>query len=469
MPVRRVRSVNAIDFRLVENPTSPSNPLTPDPGSGPSIDPKRSAEPAAPSPRLDSPWLPPLAPAAAEPTVVDPAEPPITLYDADVYDPEPPYAVSDPVAPDRPRRRRGLRFVGFVLASALGTVAAVGALLITGVLERPQTVIETAPSTPPVTTRQIVTGIGQGTSPAAVGAKVTPSIVTVEVGTLSDGQFATFGSGSGVVLTADGLIATNHHVIEDSSATQVVFQDGSIYRATLVGSDPLTDLAVLRIDSTSLIPIELGATSVLSIGDTAIAIGNPLGQRGGASLTVGVVSAFNRDVEVAVDNRLFGMIQTDAPITQGSSGGALVDGNGRLIGITTAIGVSSAGAEGIGYAIPVELMTRITDEIIATGAVRHPFLGVELRDSFSDTAGVLRPNGAIVTGFINNETSAARDAGVEPGDIVIDFEARPVRTLDDLVNGLRLYRVGDVVAVEVMRDGRRVIIDVTLGERPDNL
>jgi S1-C subfamily serine protease len=441
----------------VENPTSPPRSDTP------GVDDLRSGSHSATTGSADASrqWLPPLAPGDAEPDRAETRdEPPLSAYDADIFDPV--EAALGQVRPE-PTRRGG--FWGLVAAAAIGAGFAILALALTGALNTEGT---PAASPPEFTQREIITLSGDGTSPAAVGQKVTPSIVTVEVGGIQNGDFAAFGSGSGVVLSADGLIATNHHVVENSNAAQVVFQDGSIHRATLVGSDPITDLAVLRIEAGGLLPIELGATSGLAIGDSAIAIGNPLGQRGGASLTLGVVSAFNRDVDVNGGDRLFGMIQTDAPITQGSSGGALVDNNGRLIGITTAIGVSSAGAEGIGYAIPVELMTRITDEIIATGTVRHPFLGVRLEDSFADTAGVLTPNGTLVTDFVEGSDAAA-DAGVEIGDIIVGFEDFRVRTLDDLVNGIRLYRVGDVVTLDLLRGDTAVSVEVTLGERPDGL
>lgn len=447
----------------MENPTSPPRPHTPDAEAiqGPTGAGETASE-VGPVPQAESGWLPPLAPGAHISPIEVEADPPLAAYDPDVYDPQP---VAAP-APNGEPPPSGTGFWRLVGAGIVGAVLTVLLLIIAGVIDTDGAT--TAPGPTEVTAREIITLTGDGTSPVAVGQKVTPSIVTVETGRTQGGQFAAFGSGSGVVLSADGLIATNHHVIEGSSAAQVVFQDGRIFQASLVGSDPITDLAVLRIEANGLVPIELGATAALSIGESAIAIGNPLGQRGGASLTVGVVSAFNRDVEVGNRDRLFGMIQTDAPITQGSSGGALVDNNGRLIGITTAIGVSSAGAEGIGYAIPVELMTRITDEIIATGEVRHPFLGVRLEDSFLENAGVRSPNGALVTGFVPGST-AAEDAGIEDGDTIVGFEGSPVRTLDDLVNGIRLYMVGDLVTVEVVRNGSPVLVDVTLGERPDGL
>ncbi len=326
---------------------------------------------------------------------------------------------------------------------------------------------------PPTTTPEVVqiTEIVPGTelTPAsAVALKVVPSVVTVEIGgDNGSGAFAAFGSGSGVVLTADGAIATNHHVVDGATELRVVFQDGRIFEASIVGSDRLTDLAVLQIDAQGLTPIELGSTGDLLIGDSAIAVGSPLGLSGGASLTVGVVSAFNREVAVSREQLLYGMLQTDAPITNGSSGGALVDREGKLIGITTAIGVSETGPEGIGFAIPVELVTRITDELIERGDVRHAFLGVGLENVFDNEGPALVPAGAGVE-RIEPGTSAEL-FGLEVGDRIAGLDDIRVHTSQDVINTLRLYRVGDLVSVEIIRDGVPITIDIELGERPDGI
>jgi S1-C subfamily serine protease len=239
-----------------------------------------------------------------------------------------------------------------------------------------------------------------------------------------------------------------------------------------VGSDRRTDLAVLHINATGLIPIEIGSSLQAEIGDTAIAIGSPLGLEGGPSVTVGVVSAFGRQVRTGSASSvdvLFDMVQTDAPITQGSSGGALVDEDGRLLGITSAIGVSAAGAEGIGFAIPVELVTRITAEIIETGTVQHPFIGVSLGTAFAENPdGSQKPAGAYVSEFAI-DAAAARDAGVHVEDVIVAYDGNPVMIPDDLINGLRNYRVGDTVTLTVERGSDRLEIPVVLGLRPDDI
>jgi putative serine protease PepD len=358
------------------------------------------------------------------------------------------------------------------LAPLLGGV--VGAGLLAGILWAGGVFDEKTTVDPntgqPVAIREVVTE-GDQTSATAVARKVVPSIVTVDVGSTVEDSFLPFASGSGVVLSSDGLVITNHHVVEDADRVQVIFDDGRIYEAEIVGSDRRTDLAVLRIDTTGLTPIEIGSTETAEIGQVAIAIGSPLGLDGGSSLTVGVISAFGRQVRTGPEpeDTLFDMLQTDAPITEGSSGGALVDGEGRLLGITSAIGVSSAGAEGIGFAIPIELVTRITDEIIETGAVAHPFLGVRLDNAFEQTSdGAFVPSGALVTDFAI-DLSAAEQAGIEPGDLVTSYNGLTVTTPDDLISGLRRLRVGDVVTLSIVRGSEQLEIDVVPSVRPDDI
>jgi putative serine protease PepD len=317
-------------------------------------------------------------------------------------------------------------------------------------------------------TREVITA-GDQTSATAVSRKVVPSIVTVDVGLVVDGGFDAIGSGSGVVLSSDGLIVTNHHVVTDADVYQVTFSDGRIYQAELVGSDSRTDLAVLRIEASGLVPIELGSTDLAEIGQVAVAIGSPLGLDGGPSVTVGVISAFGRQVRTGATEVLFDMLQTDAPITEGSSGGALVDAEGRLLGITSAIGVSSTGPEGVGFAIPVELVTRITEEIIETGAVQHPFIGVELRTAFAENSdGSQTPSGAIVTDFVI-DPSAAQDAGVQIGDLITAYNGNDVVIPDDLISGLRSYRAGEEVTLSITRGAEILDIQVVLGIRPDEM
>ncbi|MGI9667259.1 MAG: S1C family serine protease [Acidimicrobiia bacterium] len=399
-------------------------------------------------------------------------------YDA-YYASEPPWPPSEPAAPEQPtptpRKRDGVMFfVGALAAAFLGAALTVGLLAASGTLstEEAPTVTETTavtatatetPTATPQITNTIVNEVGSAVNPAAVALKTLPSIVTV---TTLNADDVPSGSGSGVVLDEAGFIATNEHVVSGAASYAITFEDGRIYEAELIGLDPLTDLAVLKIDADELVAVELGSADSLSLGDPAIAVGNPLGQQGGSSISVGIVSAFDRQVDFADDSRLFGMIQTDAAINSGSSGGALVDAEGKLIGITAAIGVSSAGPEGIGYAIPVELVERITSEIIETGDVAHPFLGVTIDShwEFLDDGAQVPAGARVVT--IEGTDSAAGLAGLQPDDIIVRIGDKEITSQTDLILAVRLHRVGDEVEFIALRDGEPIAVTVVMGSRP---
>jgi len=315
---------------------------------------------------------------------------------------------------------------------------------------------------------EILAPENSGSTAAAVARRVLPSIVTVEVRSSDVGAFVPDGSGSGVVVSLEGFLIANQHVIDDALQVRVIFADGRTYDAEIVGEDALTDLAILRIEADGLTTVEIGSTLSMAIGDTAIAIGSPLGLHGGPSVTVGVVSAFGREVQTSIDSRLFGMLQTDAPITRGSSGGALVDGLGRLIGITTAIGVSDVGAEGLGFAIPIELVSRITDDLIEFGEARHAFLGVTGSTFFTEAAdGATIPAGVAIASVFDE--TAAQLAGIEDGDVILSVDETPVTTMEQLVTVIRLYRVDEAVDIILERDREEIKIPVTLLERPEGV
>jgi S1-C subfamily serine protease len=234
-----------------------------------------------------------------------------------------------------------------------------------------------------------------------------------------------------------------------------------------VGRDPRTDVAVLRVDAIGLTPIALGSSRDLAIGDQTIAVGSPLGLEGGPSVTSGVLSAFERRVRT-VNSELFGMLQTDAPITRGSSGGALVDSGGRLVGITTAFGVSDVGAEGLGFAIPVELVMRVADDIIQAGVASHAFLGISGSTFFEELAdGAIAPAGVEVAEVL--PATAAEASGIAAGDIILALGGEQVTTMDRLVIRLRFYRVGDSIVVDLIRDGESLEIELVLMERPEDV
>ena len=381
-----------------------------------------------------------------------------------------PPPVMAPPAAQPPRRTGALRLaLVAVFAGVAGGALALGAFLL--VDDDPSPVSAAPPVTivQPVRT-EIVNGTDSAISVApAVARAVIPSIVTVEVDSAGGADFFADSSGSGVVLDAAGNIVTNDHVVGGAEAVRVVFADGRAYEAVLVGTDPRTDLAVLKIVADDLVPIKLGSSRDLVIGDAAIAVGSPLGLDGGPSLTVGVISAFDRRVRTGPNlqtDQLFGMLQTDAPITSGSSGGALVDSAGRLIGITSAIGVSNVGAEGIGFAIPVELVRRVSGELIADGRARHAFLGIGGDTAFEVVAdGALVPIGVEVASVESG--SAASRAGLEVGDRILTLDDVSVLTMDGLIVSLRDYSVGTAVELMVDRNGETVSVSVVLGERED--
>jgi S1-C subfamily serine protease len=324
-----------------------------------------------------------------------------------------------------------------------------------------------------VETRTVEVAANPATTAAEVARRVLPSIVTVEQGRFDEDEdgntfFVRTGGGSGVVIDNDGHLVTNHHVIEDAEVVRIVFPSGRIVPASVIGSDSLTDIAVIAVDLRNLTPIRLGSTTALSVGDAAYAVGNPLTLEGGPSVTSGVISAFDRRVRLQGGRELFGMLQTDAPITRGSSGGALVDSEGRLVGITTAVAVSDLGQEGLGFAIPVELVKRVTDDIIANGSTSHAFLGILGGTHFTDfDDGSSEPSGVEVAEAL--EGTAAEQAGVMAGDIIVSYGRQDITTMEQLILLLRLDRVGDIVDLGILRDGERITVSVELMERPEGV
>ena len=298
---------------------------------------------------------------------------------------------------------------------------------------------------------------------AVVATRAIPSIVTVQT---FDEEFGRLASGSGVIISPDGFIVTNDHVVEDADTLKIVMSDGLSYPAELVGTDPLMDIAVLKVEARQLVAIEFASMEGVQTGEPAIAVGNPLGLDGGPSVTAGVISAFNRTLvtDFVTGQSLYGLLQTDAPITRGSSGGALLDVHGRLLGITTAIGLSDVGAEGLGFAVPVNLVEGIVNDLMAEGEVRHAFLGIRGSSAFTEREdGAESPLGVEI---ILLDDSAIGDAGAEDGDVIVALDGRPVRSMPLLVARLRSYRAGDPVKVTMDRAGRTVEIDMVLDQYP---
>ena len=308
-------------------------------------------------------------------------------------------------------------------------------------------------------------GAAQPPSPAANGSiaavadALQPSVVQLNV----SGNGAA-GTGSGFVIREDGYILTNNHVTAGGSSIEISFADGTTARGDLVGANPGYDLAVVKVDRTGLPAVTLGSSAALKVGDTAIAIGSPLGLQG--TVTSGIVSALDRPVTAGGqgETAFINAIQTDAAINPGNSGGPLVDGNGAVIGINSAIATlgssfgGSAGSIGLGFAIPIDTANRIASEIIATGTSSTPIIGVTLDIQFPGP-------GARVNGVTPNGPAA--DAGLRDGDVITELDGELVADATDLIVDIRSLAPGDTVTLTVERDGATRTVEVTLGSQQD--
>ena len=277
-------------------------------------------------------------------------------------------------------------------------------------------------------------------------------------------QLAERGTGSGVIYDKSGLIVTNNHVVEGASEIVVSLSDGTSVPGKILGTDPATDLAVVKIDAQNLPVAEFGDSSDIQVGEPAIAIGNPLGLEFRGSVTVGVISALNRSVQVGERN--FNLIQTDAAINPGNSGGALVNADGKVIGINSAkIAVSSV--EGIGFAIPINSVKPIIKELAEKGKVAHPYVGASLIDKTiaehygfdADLKG-----GLLIMKLAKNGPLAL--AGAHTGDIILAFDGKKTSSVADLRDEINKHKAGDNVTVTILRNEREITLSVTLQEYP---
>ncbi|MBV8159432.1 MAG: trypsin-like peptidase domain-containing protein [Acidimicrobiia bacterium] len=300
-----------------------------------------------------------------------------------------------------------------------------------------------------------------GTSVVDIAQRVRPAIAQVQAEG-KDGQ----SSGSGVLFRSDGHLLTNFHVIDGADAVKVVLDDGHELAATIVGSDPDNDVAVLKIDGGPFPVAGLGTAADLRVGQPAIAIGSPLGLVGGPSVTVGVVSALHRRLDTQTGPPLLDMIQTDAPISPGSSGGALLDGNGAVIGLTTAVATTD-GAQGLGFATPIDVARSSADQLIAGGKVMHVWLGIEGTDVDPTTAKNLSIDGGALVGRVV-KGSPADKSGLLVRDVIVAVDGQPVKTMGALVVALRGRMPGSLVTLDVRRGSEVKHMKVSLVERPAN-
>ena len=272
-----------------------------------------------------------------------------------------------------------------------------------------------------------------------------------------------FSLGSGVIVSPEGYILTNNHVVEAADEIEVALADGRKVRAKLVGTDPETDLAVIKVDLKNLPSITLGRLENTKVGDVVLAIGNPFGV--GQTVTMGIVSALGRN-HLGI-NTFENFIQTDAAINPGNSGGALVDTHGHLLGINTAIYSRSGGSLGIGFAIPVTTVKTVMEAIIRNGQVVRGWIGVEPQDitpELAESFGLQKTTGTIIAGVLKG--GPADKAGVKPGDILLSVADKPVTDTISMLNLVAQLTPGDKVKVMVLRKSRETALDLTVGKRP---
>ncbi|MDL5486334.1 S1C family serine protease [Microbacterium wangruii] len=408
------------------------------------------------------------------------------------------YGAPGAPAPASNKTRMGAGSVAALMVAAAlvgGTAGLGGAYAGVNIWNASQPVTATGPASVTVNDPG---GVNQTT---AIAAKVVPSVVTISANSDSSG-----GTGSGVVLSEDGYVVTNTHVVTLDGATSdaalsVTTADGRVYDAEIVGLDPMYDLAVIKLqDASGLTPIEFADSAKLNVGDEAVAVGAPLGLSN--TVTTGIVSALNRSISIAssaapetpgdgteqapddqegpfyfdfgqgapqqaTSTISISVLQTDAAINPGNSGGALVDSEGKLIGINVAIATagssSESGSIGVGFAIPSDIVERITDEIIENGAATHGLLGAMVAPAASI-------EGATTTGAYIDEVTeggAAAEAGLRSGDIVTGFDGLPITDATDLTAQVRGVAGGSTVDLTYIRDGETRTTEVTLGELTD--
>lgn len=319
--------------------------------------------------------------------------------------------------------------------------------------------------------------------------RAAPAVVNVTTQVLRRGFFFDVipqeGAGSGFVIDEDGHILTNYHVVEGAQQIEVSFSDETVLEAEVVGVDPRNDIAVLRVDAPEglLRPLEFGTSENLQVGQRAIAIGNPFGQFG-RTLTTGVISALDRNLRGPEDREIGGIIQTDAAINRGNSGGPLLDSSGKVIGINTAIFSPSGVSGGIGFAVPVDTITRVLPDLLTVGRYRHPWLGVRyaypISERLQDLLDLPVAEGVLLVQVWSSSplaTANVRGAQREMivgnrrllvgGDILTEIDDTAITSLNQLANLLETqYRVGDEITATVWRGGERFRLRLTLAEEP---
>jgi S1-C subfamily serine protease len=387
-----------------------------------------------------------------------------------------------PPPSESPRRRPPRWLTAAALPAVVGAGVALLVVALTGNLGGDTTVIERDTSPLPAASAAIAESVPARSGPEggvqAVVARSSPAVVKV-----TSGQEGAGGRlGSGFLVDRRGRILTNAHVLGDEDRATVTFDDGTESPAEVLGVDESTDLVVLRAEEVppDVRPLPLGRSAGLTVGDPVIAIGNPFGLE--RTATTGIVSALKRIISAPNDFEIQNVIQTDAAINQGNSGGPLLDGRGRVIGINSQIASESGGNDGVGFAVPIDTIRPIADSIIATGEARHAWLGItgrQVTPEIADALGEPAVRGVAVVSV--DERGPANDAGLRPattpadadvprgGDIIVAVGGREVRDMADVSLAVSSRAVGDPLALTVLRDGDRADVRVTLADRPDDV
>ena len=325
---------------------------------------------------------------------------------------------------------------------------------------------------------QMVSLVGYSETGVGVASKVRPSIVGIEVEYSVNSIFyrnksTATAAGSGIIISEDGYILTNNHIVNSSSTsyyyelgkankvTVTLYNDSTKYDATIVGTDSQTDLAVIKIEKNGLKAAELGDSDAVQVGEFAMAIGNPLGLTD--SVTAGIVSAVNREVSDQ-DGNSYVAIQTDASINSGNSGGALVNSKGQVIGVNT-LKLSGTGVEGVGFAIPINSTKEIYEQLIQYNKVKRPYIGIDGYDLDEQTA---ENNNLVVGIYIKTieDFSAGEKAGLKIGDVIVEVDGTKVTKMDELNAIKNQKQIGDTLKLKVFREGKEKEITVTLQEQP---
>lgn len=323
----------------------------------------------------------------------------------------------------------------------------------------------------------------------SIAERVTPTVVTISTReTVSSSEFSREvpenfrrffrmprrerrerpGLGSGIIMTADGYILTNHHVAGSADEITVILNDNQEFDARLVGTDSLTDVAVIKIDAEGLASAPVGDSDGVQIGEWVMAVGAPLDLR--STVTSGIVSALGRNLNVISDRSGFAIedfIQTDAAINPGNSGGALINLDGEVIGVNTAIASGTGGFVGYGFAIPINLARKVMDDIITHGRVRRGFLGINLRSvdaSLADAFGLDGPRGVLIANVFSDTPADA--AGLKDEDIILSIDGRPVNRPNQVQSLIARKHPDETVALEIRRKNRTITLPVKLGEKP---